>query len=227
VIMERFFDILFASIALIILAPLLVLVALVLRFTGEGEIFYCQERVGQNRKLFKLYKFATMVKASPTIGTGTITVKNDPRVLPFGRILRKTKINELPQLINILLGSMSIVGPRPQAPRNFEDFPIDAQRKIVLVRPGLSGLGSILFRCEEEILDLRNDNLGFYKNVISNYKGAIEVWYIDNRSLGRYFMVIFITMCALISSSSSLVWQVFKGIPVPPDELKDALKYGG
>ena len=94
---------------------MLVPVAIVLRLTGEGEVFFLQERVGKDGKPFKLYKFATMLKNSPNMGTGTVTLKHDPRVLPVGRFLRKTKINELPQLLNILIGDMSVVGPRPQA----------------------------------------------------------------------------------------------------------------
>ena len=107
--MLRFFDILLSSIAFIVLVPILLPVCLLLRFTGEGEIFYAQPRVGLNGRGFKLLKFATMLKNSPQIGAGAITVTNDPRVLPVGRFLRKTKINELPQILNILRGDMSLV----------------------------------------------------------------------------------------------------------------------
>ncbi len=103
----RFFDILFSGIALVVLSPLLIPIMIVLKVTGEGEIFYLQKRIGKDGKPFKIIKFATMLKNSPNIGTTTVTVKDDPRVLPFGKFLRKTKINELPQLINILKGDMS------------------------------------------------------------------------------------------------------------------------
>ena len=99
--MQRMFDILFSGIALILLSPLLLPMMFILRVTGEGEVFFLQSRVGRGGKHFKLYKFATMLKDSPNMATGTVTVKNDPRVLPVGAFLRKTKINELPQLINI------------------------------------------------------------------------------------------------------------------------------
>ena len=100
----RLFDIFFSLLALLFLLPLFAPIVLILRFTGEREIFYRQERIGRHGTPFALLKFATMLRNSPTIGAGEITVKNDPRVLPFGRFLRKTKINELPQLFNILLG---------------------------------------------------------------------------------------------------------------------------
>jgi Sugar transferases involved in lipopolysaccharide synthesis len=125
--MQRLFDIILSVIALAILSPLLVPVAVVLRMTGEGEVFYVQQRVGRGGRSFGLFKFATMLKNSPNLGTGTVTVRDDPRVLPVGRFLRRTKINELPQLINILKGDMSIIGPRPQTRRCFDAFPAEAQ----------------------------------------------------------------------------------------------------
>ena len=100
----RFFDVIFSFTAIIVFSPLLIFTILLLKFTGEGEIFFLQNRVGKDRKIFKLFKFVTMIKNSPNIGTGTVTLKNDPRILPLGTILRKTKINELPQLFNVLIG---------------------------------------------------------------------------------------------------------------------------
>ena len=120
--MVRFFDIFFSGLALIVLSPLLVPVVIILKFTGEGEVFYLQDRVGKDGKIFKLMKFATMLKDSPNMGTGTVTVKDDPRVLPFGKFLRKTKINELPQLLNILKGDISIIGWRPQTKKYYYLF---------------------------------------------------------------------------------------------------------
>ncbi|PIT72388.1 sugar transferase [Limnohabitans sp. B9-3] len=223
--MQRFLDIFFSGLALLVLAPLLLPIALMLRLTGEGEIFFLQERVGKDGKPFKLYKFATMLKNSPYVGTGTVTVKNDPRVLPMGHFLRRTKINELPQLLNILLGSMSVVGPRPQARKNFEAFPMNLQKLIIQVRPGLSGIGSVIFRGEEDILADYADNVNFYDKVIAPYKGQVEAWYVENQSMFTYFAVIFITIWVVIFSSSRLVWRVFKGLPIPPDTLKGHLNY--
>ena len=217
--MQRFFDIFFAGLALIVLSPLLVPIALFLRFSGEGEVFFAQQRVGLNGKKFNLLKFATMLKDSPSIGTGTVTVKNDPRILPLGRLLRKSKINELPQLLNILIGDMSVVGPRPQAPRCFEAFAADVQRQIVKVRPGLSGIGSIIFRDEESLLHGANDPVIFYDTVIAPYKGELEKWYIDNQSLTNYFLIIFVTVWAVLSPGSRIIWRVFPSLPHPPKEL--------
>lgn len=222
---QRTLDIFFSGLALLCLAPLLLPIALMLRLTGEGEIFFLQERVGKDGKPFKLYKFATMLKNSPYVGTGTVTVKNDPRVLPMGHFLRRTKINELPQLLNILLGSMSVVGPRPQARKNFEAFPRNLQKLIIQVRPGLSGIGSVIFRGEEDILADYADNVNFYDKVIAPYKGQVEAWYVENQSMFTYFAVIFITIWVVIFSSSRLVWRVFKGLPIPPDTLKGHLNY--
>lgn len=218
--MQRLFDIIFSGIALLILAPLLVPIMILLRLTGEGEIFYVQQRVGANGRMFGLLKFATMLKNSPNIGTGTVTVKNDPRVLPMGGFLRKTKINELPQLINILVGDMSIVGPRPQDKRCFDVFPKDVQSEIVKVKPGLSGIGSIFFRDEEDLLHEAANPTWFYDEVIAPYKGALEKWYVKNATLTNYFLVIFVTAWVVIFPKSRIAWNVFKGLPVPPPQLK-------
>ena len=129
--MDRFFDILFSSIALLLLSPLLVPIVITLKLTGEGEVFFLQERIGKGGDKFKLFKFATMLKNSPNIGTGTVTMRGDPRVLPVGTFLRKTKINELPQLLNIFFGDMSVIGPRPQTQRCFDAFPTQSQKEII------------------------------------------------------------------------------------------------
>lgn len=223
--MQRFFDVLFSGLALLVFSPLLVPIALLLRFTGEGEVFFLQERVGKDGKPFKLFKFATMLKNSPNIGTGTVTMKGDPRVLPVGRFLRKTKINELPQLLNISFGDMSVVGPRPQAQRCFNAFPEDLQKIIVQVKPGLSGIGPIVFRGEEDILAGQASPVEFYDQIIAPYKGQVEAWYVEHQTLFTYFAVIAVTVWVVLFPRSGLAWQVFKGLPVPPNELKKALNY--
>ena len=111
--LKRLLDVILSACSIAILSPLFLPVILVLRFTGEGEIFFAQSRVGLGKKPMQILKFATMLKNSPDMGTGTVTLKNDPRVLPVGRFLRRTKINELPQLYNIFKGELSIKGPRP------------------------------------------------------------------------------------------------------------------
>ena len=107
--MQRFFDIFFSGLALLVLSPLLIPIFIFLKLTGEGEVFYLQDRVGRDGNNFKLYKFATMLKNSPNMSTGTVTVKNDPRILPAGKFLRNTKINELPQLLNIFFGESILI----------------------------------------------------------------------------------------------------------------------
>ena len=220
--MQRIFDILFSSLALLMLSPLLVPVAILLRLTGEGEVFFLQDRVGKGGKVFKLYKFATMLKNSPAMGTGTVTVKNDPRILPMGGFLRKAKINELPQLLNILKGDMSIIGPRPQTQRCFDAFTPTAQTAIKQVLPGLSGIGSIMFRDEENLLNGHADARHFYDHVIAPYKGALEEWYVENQGLWTYFMLIGLTLWVVLFPKSSAVWQIFGTLPKPGPELARA-----
>jgi lipopolysaccharide/colanic/teichoic acid biosynthesis glycosyltransferase len=218
--MQRLLDIILSGLALLVLSPLMIPIAIGLVLTGEHEIFYFQSRVGRGGQMFKLFKFATMLKNSPNIGTGTITLKNDPRILPMGKFLRNTKINELPQLLNILLGDMSVVGPRPQTKRCFDAFPESAQAAIVKVRPGLSGIGSIVFRDEESVMQGHKDPAAFYDHVIAPYKGAIEEWYVDHQGVGTYIKVIVITIWVIIAPRSKVVWKAFPGLPPEPKELR-------
>lgn len=219
--MKRIIDIVLSLIALLILSPLLVPIAIILRFSGEGEIFYRQQRIGRKGQPFGLYKFATMLKESPNIGTGTHTTKNDPRVLPVGGFLRKTKINELPQLLNILLGDMSIIGPRPTVQAHFALYPEAARREIEKVRPGLSGIGSIVFRDEETILS--TSPLGYkkcYDEVIAPYKATLEQWYVTHQSVLLDFLLIGITVWVVLFPSSRIHRSLFTDLPQPPAELQ-------
>jgi lipopolysaccharide/colanic/teichoic acid biosynthesis glycosyltransferase len=221
---QRLFDILLATLALLVLSPLLVPVALILRFTGEGEVFFLQERVGQHGKLFNLYKFATMLKNSPSMGTGTVTLRNDLRILPVGHFLRKTKINELPQLLNVLKGNMSIIGPRPQTQRCFDAFSEQTRRTIIKVRPGLSGIGSIIFRYEEEMMQGHQDPDIFYDHVIMPYKGEIEEWYVENQNRWTYFILIGLTIWVILFPRSKKVLKLFDHLPKPGPELISSLQ---
>lgn len=223
--MDRFFDILFSVIAMLLLFPLLVPVIIILKLTGEGEVFFLQERIGQGGEKFKLYKFATMLKNSPNIGTGTVTMRGDPRILPVGTFLRKTKINELPQLLNIFFGDMSIIGPRPLTAQTFGAYSESAQSFIAQVRPGLSGIGSIIFRDEEEIMHGATASINFYASVIVPYKGKLEEWFVLNKSLNIYFMAILVTAWTVLIPNTKIAWRVFKNLPEPPTELKQALNY--
>ena len=147
---KRLIDLFISIIALILLTPLFLIVSIILKLTGEGEVFYLQERLGFHNKKFNIIKFATMIKNSPNIGTGSLTLRNDPRVLPFGKFLRKSKINELPQIFNVIIGNMSIVGPRPQMQVDFDKFPTAKRNEIYKSKPGITGIGSIIFRDEEK-----------------------------------------------------------------------------
>ena len=193
--MKRLLDLSLSLAAALVFLPVGLVIAAVLCLTGEGEVFYRQERVGRDGKSFGLLKFATMLKKSPSIGTGTITLKNDPRVLPFGRFLRKTKLNEVPQVLNVLKGDMSLVGPRPLTPQTFAFYPPEVQREIVRVRPGLTGVGSIVFRDEESILGRSpRSAVDCYREEIAPRKGRLELWYIQNRSFWLDLRIILLTL---------------------------------
>ena len=218
---KRLFGILLALLALIILSPLFIPVCIGLLLTGEHYVFYFQKRIGYKNKYFNIWKFATMLKASPTLGTGLYTTKNDPRILPMGNFLRHTKINELPQLINILLGDMSIVGPRPLVDKTFAPYPDHVKSVIYNVKPGLTGIGSIVFRNEAQLLsDTKIPLEEYYKKNIAPYKGELELWYQKNLSLYTDLMLIFLTAYALIAPKNNLVYKVFKDLPERPLDLK-------
>ena len=220
----RFFDILFSSIAIIILTPFMLPIMLALKLTGEHYIFYLQPRVGRGGRDFNVLKFATMLRDSPNLPGGLITAKNDPRLLPLGKFLRATKINELPQLINVLLGQMSIVGYRPFAKVHYNLYSDEVKAKIEKIRPGLSGIGSIIFKNEEEILHNVENKEFFHDEIITPYKGRLECWYVDHQNLYTYFMVIFLTLWAFIRPKSKAIYKVFKDLPACPPELGNYLE---
>ena len=218
--MVRFFDLFFSSTAIILLSPLLLPMAFLLLCTGEHKIFYRQKRVGLNGVSFNLLKFATMLENSPNLPGGDITSGNDPRVLPLGKFLRKTKLNELPQLVNIILGDISLVGPRPLTPNNFSFYDKKTQEIIKKVKPGLTGIGSIVFRDEESIIQNSHKNpVDCYKEDISPYKGRLESWFIEKKSLAIYFIIIFLTANSVLFPTSKLVWKIFKDLPYPSNDL--------
>ena len=220
--MTRFFDVLFSGIAIIILFPFMIPIMIGLKLTGEHDIFYGQERIGKGGKPFKVLKFATMLRNSPNLAGGLYTAENDPRILPMGKFLRKTKINELPQLINIFKGDMSVIGYRPFVPSHFEKYSDDVKRAMATSRPGLSGIGSIAFRNEEEILQEFKDTKekdDFHNNVITPYKGKLEKWYIRHKSIGLYFKLIFMTIEAVLHPESKKWRTAFKVLPPVPKKL--------
>jgi len=203
--LKRCMDIFLSGLALLVFLPFGLTIALILRCTGEGEVFYVQNRVGKAGKDFGLLKFATMLKNSPNIGTGFITTRNDPRVLPFGSFLRKTKLNEMPQLINILKGDMSVIGPRPIVRPQYEMLSEDYKKAINDLRPGLSGIGSIVFRDEEKILsDSPKGHDRCYQEDILPLKIQLELWYTEHASLWLDCLIILATIWAVLVPSTQI-----------------------
>jgi lipopolysaccharide/colanic/teichoic acid biosynthesis glycosyltransferase len=219
----RGLDLLFSMVALTAFSPLLVLVAIALRFSGEGEVFYRQVRIGKGGREFRLLKFATMMKNSPAMGSGELTLPNDPRVLPLGRVLRKTKLNELPQLLNIVVGDLSVIGPRPQTRRYYDCYAAADRAWIDTIRPGLSGVGSILFRDEEALLATVADPVTFDDQVITPYKGQVEHWFAVNQSVSLYFELIITTVIVVLWPSSGLHQRLLCRVPAPPAVLSKLL----
>jgi len=213
--LKRLLDITVSFITLVILLPLFIPIIIALRLTAEGEVFYFQERIGLNNSRFQIWKFATMLKNSMNMGTGSITLQNDFRVTPIGKFLRKTKINELPQIINILKGDISLVGPRPLVTKTFSAYSAEVQEQIYKVKPGLTGIGSIIFRDEESIISAvkEEDPHEFYKRVIAPYKGELEMWYQDHRSFFLDLQLIFLTAWVILFPESRLYEKWFKDLP--------------
>ena len=215
---KRLLDIVLSGFALIVLSPLLIPIVLLLRFTGEGEAFYRQHRIGRFGRRFCILKFATMLKDSPNMAGGDISSRNDPRILPLGHFLRSTKINELPQLINILVGDMSIIGPRPLTPRIVDMFDPADRTAIAHLRPGLSGVGSIVFRDEETLLAHSVDRALDYRRAIVPHKAALERWYAAHRSVVLDLTLIYLTALAVIRPATDPA-RYLSGLPSPPPEL--------
>ena len=220
----RVFDVLFSALGLLFLLPLLIVICFILKLSGEGEVIYKQTRIGRNEKPFSMYKFATMVKDSPMIGSGELTEYNDPRVLPVGKLLRKSKLNELPQLINVLIGDMSLIGPRPQTLKYFNLFSPKSRRIISRVRPGITGIGSLLFRDEEEIFRKSKDAILLDDTVITPYKGELEEWYSLNQSFLVYLKILVLTIIIVLFPTFIQPEDYFEGLPDMPSELKRLIK---
>ena len=212
---KRLLDIIVSLVALTLLLPLFIPIILLLRLTAEGEVFYFQERIGLKNSRFQIWKFATMLKNSMNMGTGSITLQNDFRVTPIGKFLRKTKINELPQIINILKGDISLVGPRPLVTKTFSAYTEEIQSRIYNVKPGLTGIGSIVFRDEESLISavIDEDPHEFYKRVIAPYKGELEMWYQNHKSFFLDLQLIFMTAWVITFPESRLYEKWFRDLP--------------
>ena len=213
-VIKRLLDVLFSLACIIILSPLFLILILLLKFTGEGEVFYPQSRVGHKNMNFRMWKFATMLKSSPDLPGGIITVRNDPRITPVGRWLRFSKLNELPQLINILKGEMSFIGPRPLMPLSFNEYTEEVRQYIYQIRPGITGIGSIIFRDEEKMVtETSQDSWEYYRQHIFPLKAKVELWYQQNQSFSTDLILLFLTIWVIFFPNSKLVYSIFRDLP--------------
>jgi len=222
-ILKRFFDFLLSLIGLVCISPVFLVIILILKFSGEGEVFYLQERIGLKNKSFYIYKFATMLKNSSSMGNKHLTLRNDPRITKVGTFLRFTKINELPQILNVVKGDMSLIGPRPLLEQGFNRYSIEVKNLISKNRPGITGIGSLIFR-DEELLVTAYKNLGktpseYYTQHIFPYKGNLELWYFHNKSLSVDCKILFLTFWSLVNRNSQGVYKTLKNLPKKPNSL--------
>lgn len=194
--MIRFFDLLFTVLGLIILSPLFLIVAIWIKLDSNGPVFYRQTRVGRNSKDFKLLKFRSMVTDADKNGLITVGGR-DPRVTQSGYFIRKYKLDELPQLLNVLKGDMSLVGPRPEV-RKYVDLYNESQRRVLSVKPGITDYASIQFIDENEILGKAENPEMVYIEKVMPEKIKYNMKYIQNRSVKEYFKIIFLTIGKIV-----------------------------
>ena len=218
--LKRGFDMAVSGIGILLLTPIWLPIVVVLKLSGDHDVFYGQTRIGLGNRHFKIWKFVTMVRNAETMAGGMHTTQGDPRVTRIGRLLRKTKLNELPQVFNILFGDMSIVGPRPQVDETFAPFSDEVRARIYTVRPGLTGVGSLVYRDEERILsqcERRGVTVKYcYEQEIAPHKGALEMWYLDHISLWTDLKLVFATAWVVLFPASRLVERWFPGLPPRP-----------
>ena len=193
---KRFLDVLVSSVGLLLLSPLAALVAILIKFDSRGPLLFRQERVGQGLRTFRIYKFRSMVVDAPLKG-GPLTAAGDPRLTRVGRILRKTKIDELPQLINVLRGEMTLVGPRPEVPRYVALFRNDYE-EILRVRPGITDLASLKYRDESSVLSRAADPEQEYLTRVLPDKIALAKEYVRRSSLTFDISLILKTVARII-----------------------------
>lgn len=193
---KRLFDLFFALPGLALLFPLFLFIAIWIKFDSSGPVFFRQERVGQLGRLFRIYKFRTMCLDAEAKGR-QITVGEDPRITASGRFLRRYKLDELPQLLNVLAGDMSLVGPRPEVPRYVEMYPAELKNKVLSVPPGITDYASIEYRGENAILGKAADPDKAYIEEIMPAKLAYCERYVAERSLWVDFVIIIRTLKAL------------------------------
>jgi lipopolysaccharide/colanic/teichoic acid biosynthesis glycosyltransferase len=193
---KRIFDIILSVVLLIITTPLMILISALIFFNDGWPVFYTQKRMGKNMKEFKIFKFRTMIKNADKKGN-TITTKNDPRILKIGKFLRKYKLDELPQLVNVLLGEMSIVGPRPDVKKYVYLFETDF-KEILKVKPGITDFASLKFINEEEILEKYENREEAYVSIVMPQKVKLFKEYVRNVSFKTDMMIILQTFIGIL-----------------------------
>ena len=194
--MIRFFDFILSLVGLVVLAPIFIVLAIWIKIDSKGPVFYKQVRVGQNGIDFGLFKFRSMVVDADKKGLITVGGR-DPRITRSGYFIRKYKLDELPQLINVLLGDMSLVGPRPEV-RKYVDLYTDEQQKVLSVKPGITDYASIEYMDENEILGKSSDPEKTYIEEIMPEKIKYNMKYIQNKNVSEYFKIIFLTLLKIV-----------------------------
>lgn len=195
-IIKRIFDLIASSFAIIIFSPVLIIVSLSIKLYDSGPVFYRAPRTGKNNVPFKMFKFRSMVLNADKIGAASTTL-SDPRITPMGRFLRKHKLDEIPQLFNVLLGQMSIIGPRPEI-KKFTDLFNEQEKMILSVKPGISDYASVKFSDEGKILEGSDDPDKAYFELIRPKKIELQLQYVKEKSLATDLKIIFLTLAAII-----------------------------
>ena len=202
--MKRFFDLLCSLLGILVFAPLMLAVALIIKLTSQGSVLYTQARVGLHEKIFRVYKFRTMVDRAELMGT-SVTTGMDPRITPIGRFLRKTKLDELPQLFNVLKGDMSFVGPRPDVPEITAKYTPE-MRRIFAIQPGITSVATLHFRQEEVILSTVPNPDRFYDEVVVPLKVELAMEHVRRRSFWFDLSILLQTVWALMPFSK--MWPI-------------------
>jgi len=208
-VIKRIFDLILSFFGIIIALPIFIFIP-ILNILSGSKVFFIQERIGKNHKPFKLIKFATMVENAHIIGS-TVTHQNDSRVTKIGAILRKTKLNEIPQLINVLIGDMSFVGPRPLPQKELSMYELNWAKKIYSMKPGITGLGSLYFYNEEMLLPENKDIAEiFFKEVIIPHKVELELWYAEHRNFILDIKIFIATLLLVFMPSHIILSYISK-----------------
>ena len=194
--MIRFFDFILSLVGLVVIAPIFIVLAIWIKIDSKGPVFYKQVRVGRNGIDFGLFKFRSMVVDADKKGLITVGGR-DPRITRSGYFIRKYKLDELPQLINVLVGDMSLVGPRPEV-RKYVDLYTDEQQKVLSVKPGITDYASIEYMDENEILGKSSDPEKTYIEEIMPEKIKYNMKYIQNKNVSEYFKIIFLTLLKIV-----------------------------